>query len=79
VNRLIKASTTEKISKEANVKTEQQIKARIKELGAEGSLTSLVCIMMLLWVLDIENSRLINYSEDLRTALTNIDMYIDKL
>ncbi len=61
------------------MKTEFQIKSKIKELKTEGSLTSLICIIILLWVLDIEEGRLIHYSESIRDILINIDEYVDKL
>lgn len=61
------------------MKTEFQIKSKIKELKTEGSLTSLICIILLLWVLDIEEGRLIHYSESIRDVLINIDEYVDKL
>lgn len=61
------------------MKTEQDIKKRIKDLRAEGSLTSFICMIMLLWVLDIDVITIDGYADKLQAALKAVDEFVDTL
>jgi hypothetical protein len=61
------------------MKSEQDIKQRIKDLRSEGSLTSFICMIMLLWVLDIDVITINNYTDKLQGALKVVDEFADTL
>lgn len=54
------------------MKTEQEIRERIQNLCQEGSLTSLIMVIILLWVLDTNTGHLNRYISLLDMALKEI-------
>jgi len=61
------------------MKSEAEIKSKIKELWDEGSLVSLIGALMLMWVLDIEIKTIQGYADKLGEALQGIAEFIEQL
>lgn len=61
------------------MKTEQEIKDRIKSLAQKDDLPSLISTLMLLWVLDTDPAKLESYTGYIVNGLTEIANYVDEL
>lgn len=61
------------------MKTEQEIRQKINELAAEGSLVSFICSMMLCWVLDIEAEKLSGFNDKMADAMRSIADYVTSM
>ena len=61
------------------MKTEQEIKERIKMLAERGDFGSLLSAIMLLWVLDTEPAKLDAYVGHIEKALTEISDYVNDI
>ena len=61
------------------MKTEQEIKDRIKMLAEKSDLHSLIGALMLLWVLDTEPAKLDAYVGHIEKALTEISDYVNTI
>ena len=61
------------------MKTEQEIKEKIKELAEEGSLISFICAMMLCWVLDVNDVKLSEFGDKMVDGLKIISDYVTSM
>ncbi len=61
------------------MKTEQEIKERIKALAQKDDLPSLIGSLMLLWVLDTDPAKLESYTGHIVNGLTEIANYINEV
>jgi cytochrome bd-type quinol oxidase subunit 2 len=61
------------------MKTEQEIKEKIKELAEEGSLVSFICAMMLCWVLDVNDDKLSEFRNKMVDGLKIISDYVTSM
>ena len=61
------------------MKTEDQIKERIRNLTTEGSLPSFIAAIMLLWVLDAEENILDDYANRMGTILNDVGTYVNSM
>jgi hypothetical protein len=61
------------------MKTEQEIKDRIKLLAQKDDLPSLIGSLMLLWVLDTDPAKLESYTSHIVNGLTEIANYVEEL
>lgn len=61
------------------MKTEQEIKDRIKLLAEKSDLSSLIGAIMLLWVLDTDVAKLDAYIGHIEQALNEISDYINTI
>lgn len=61
------------------MKTEQEIKEKIKELAEEGSLISFICAMMLCWVLDVNDDKLSEFGDKMVDGLKIISDYVTSM
>ena len=62
-----------------SMKTEEQIKERIRNLTTEGSLPSFIAAIMLLWVIDAEEGILDSYTEKLGDVLNEVGAYVNSM
>ena len=61
------------------MKTEQEIKDRIKLLAQQDDLHSFIASLMLLWVLDVDPAKIDSYTSHIVNGLTEIANYVDEL
>ena len=61
------------------MKTEQEIKDRIKLLAQKDDLPSLIGALMLLWVLDTDPAKLESYTRYIVNGLTEIENYVNEV
>lgn len=58
------------------MKTEQEIKEKIKELAEKGSLGSFIGALMLCWVLDVDAGKVSGFNDKLREAVVSMYSYL---
>lgn len=61
------------------MKSETEIKTKIKELRDEGTIVSFIGMIMLLWVLGTDVTTIYGYVDNLQVALKSVSDFVDQL